>query len=90
MTSTGTGKRVPSPASIAARVGGVFADDRVTPLAGLVSGQAAGRANPKQIVLYKSVGSALQDLAIATMCARAADEAGLGTRFAVPIDVVRK
>ena len=53
-------------------------------------GRAPGRGSGTQIALYKSVGSAVQDLAIASMCARAAAGAGLGTRFPVPIDVVRK
>jgi ornithine cyclodeaminase/alanine dehydrogenase len=75
---------------IAARAAGVRADHRVTSLADLVSGQAAGRTTPQQVVLYKSVGSAVQDLAVAGMCARAAAAAGLGTRFPVPVDVIRK
>jgi len=75
---------------IAARAAGVTADDRVTSLAGLVSGQAPGRATPEQVVLYKSVGSAVQDLAVAGACVSAAAAAGLGTRFPVPIDVIRK
>jgi ornithine cyclodeaminase/alanine dehydrogenase len=75
---------------IAARAAGVAADDRVASLAALVSGHAPGRTGTGQVVLYKSVGSAVQDLAVAGMCARAAAAAGLGTRFPVPIDVIRK
>jgi alanine dehydrogenase len=75
---------------IAARDAGVAAGDRVASLADLVSGRTAGRADGKQIVLCKSVGSAVQDLAVAAMCTRAAAEAGIGTRFPVPIDVIRK
>jgi alanine dehydrogenase len=75
---------------IAARDAGVIADGRVGSLADLVRGRVPGRVSPAQIALYKSVGSAVQDLAIASMCARAAAAAGLGTRFPVPIDVVRK
>lgn len=75
---------------IAARDACVTADDRVASLADLVSGRAAGRAHGEQIVLYKSVGSAVQDLAVAAMCTRAAAEAGLGTSFPVPVDVIRK
>ncbi len=75
---------------IAARAAGVAADDRVASLASLVSGQTAGRTSRQQITLYKSVGSAVQDLAVAGMCARAAAAAGLGTRFPVPVDVIRK
>jgi len=75
---------------ITARDAGVAAADRVGSLADLVSGRAAVRADGKQIALYKSVGSAVQDLAVAAMCVRAAAEAGTGTRFPVPIDVIRK
>jgi alanine dehydrogenase len=75
---------------IAARDAGVTADGRVGSLADLVRGRVPGRVSGTQIALYKSVGSAIQDLAIASMCARAAAGAGLGTRFAVPVQVVRK
>jgi ornithine cyclodeaminase/alanine dehydrogenase len=75
---------------IAARNAGVSAGDRVSSLADLVHGRVPGRASGAQIALYKSVGSAIQDLAIASMCVRAADAAGLGTRFPVPVEVVRK
>ena len=75
---------------IAAREAGVAAGDRVVSLADLVCGQSPGRGDGEQIVLYKSVGSAVQDLAVAAMCTRAATEAGLGTRFPVPVDVIRK
>ena len=75
---------------IAARLAGTDVAGRVASLAGLVSGALAGRTDDRQIVLYKSVGSAVQDLAVAAMCTRAAIEAGLGTRFPVPVDVIRK
>ena len=75
---------------IAARGACAAAGDRVVSLADLVSGRCAGRCDGGQIALYKSVGSAVQDLAVAAMCTRAAIEAGLGTRFPVPVDVVRK
>ena len=75
---------------IAAREAGLPAGDRVRSLADLVRGQAPGRVSGEQVALYKSVGSAVQDLAIASMCARTAAEAGLGTEFPVPVDVVLK
>ena len=75
---------------IAARAASAAAGDRVASLADLVGGRCAGRCDDGQIALYKSVGSAVQDLAVAAMCTRAAIEAGLGTRFPVPVDVVRK
>jgi len=75
---------------IAARDAGVTADGRVVSLADLVRGQGPGRADGGQIALYMSVGSAVQVLAVAAMCTRAAIDAGLGTRFPVPVDVIRK
>jgi alanine dehydrogenase len=75
---------------IAARADGVSVDDRVASLADLVSGTAAGRKDEAQIALYKSVGSAVQDLAVAAMCVRAARNGGLGTQAAIPVEVVLK
>ena len=75
---------------IAARSAGTDVTGRVASLAGLVSGALAGRADDSQIVLYKSVGSAVQDLAVAAMCVRAALDGGLGTRAAIPVEVVLK
>jgi alanine dehydrogenase len=75
---------------IAARSAGTPVADRVASLAGLVSGALAGRTHNSQIALYKSVGSAVQDLAVAAMCVRAALDGGLGTRASVPVEVVLK
>jgi alanine dehydrogenase len=75
---------------IAARSAGTDVTGRVAPLADLVSGTLAGRTDNSQIVLYKSVGSAVQDLAVAAMCVRAALDGGLGTRATVPVEVVLK
>jgi len=75
---------------IAARAAGAVADGRVASLADLVSGAFAGREDKEQIALYKSVGSAVQDLAVAAMCVRAALDGGLGARAAVPVEVVLK
>ena len=75
---------------IAARAAGAEVDDRVGSLAGLVSGARGGRTDGEQIVLYKSVGSAVQDLAVAAMCARAAIGKGLGMGVEVPVGVVLK
>jgi alanine dehydrogenase len=75
---------------IAARAAGADAAGRVTSLADLVSGAPLGRTDNSQIVLYKSVGSAVQDLAVAAMCVRAALDGWIGTRVPVPIEVVLK
>jgi ornithine cyclodeaminase/alanine dehydrogenase len=75
---------------IAARSAGTDAAGRVASLADLVSGVFAGRRDKGQVALYKSVGSAAQDLAVAALCVRAALDGGLGTRAAVPVEVVLK
>jgi alanine dehydrogenase len=59
-------------------------------LADLVSGRVPGRTGADQIVLYKSVGSAVQDLAVAAMCVGRARAAGLGTTLPIRIQPVRK
>jgi alanine dehydrogenase len=78
---------------IAARAAGAAGADlagRVFSLADLVSGACGGRGHDEQVVLYKSVGSAVQDLAVAAMCVRAALDGGIGTRAPVPVEVVLK
>lgn len=52
---------------IAARASGVDFRDRVQPLADVIGGRAAGRTTPEQVVVYKSVGSALQDIVVAEL-----------------------
>lgn len=75
---------------IAARAAGADVSGRVTSLADVVSGAGEGRAHDRQVVLYKSVGSAVQDLAVAAMCVRAALDGGIGARVPVPVEVVFK
>ena len=75
---------------IAARAAGTDVCGRIGSLAGLVSGAIAGRTDDRQVVLYKSVGSAVQDLAVAAMCVRAALDGGLGTQAPIPVEVVLK
>lgn len=74
---------------IAAREEGI-APNRVASLADLVGGREPGRTSAEQIVLYKSVGSAVQDLAVAAMCVRRARESGLGATLPIRIQPVRK
>ncbi|WP_405784739.1 ornithine cyclodeaminase family protein [Streptomyces sp. NBC_01378] len=67
---------------IAARETGIEFTDKLVPLADVVSGRAPDRATADGIVLYKSVGAALQDLTVAALCARVAEKRGVG----VPLD----
>jgi alanine dehydrogenase len=75
---------------IAARLAGIDAAAKTFPLADLVAGRHPGREKPDQIALYKSVGSAVQDLAVATMCLGTAEQAGRGTVLPSTIQPVTK
>jgi ornithine cyclodeaminase/alanine dehydrogenase len=75
---------------IAARAAGIDISDRIRSLADVVAGRRDGRTDPRQIVLYKSVGSAVQDLAVAAMCVEAAQKAGIGAEFPIHIQPVEK
>lgn len=75
---------------LAANAEGIDISDRISSLAEVVAGRAVGRTNAQQIVLYKSVGSAVQDLAVATMCVTAAKEAGRGVPFPIHLQPVQK
>ncbi|MFF5148095.1 ornithine cyclodeaminase family protein [Streptomyces sp. NPDC013157] len=75
---------------IAARAQGVDVSRRTVSLADLVSGRHPGREKREQILLYKSVGSAVQDLAVAEMCARSAERDGLGLVTDLGIHPVEK
>jgi len=75
---------------IAARDAGVDVDAKSVSLADLVGGRHPGRTHAEQIALYKSVGSAVQDLAVAAMCVQNAARLGLGAALPVDIAAVRK
>lgn len=75
---------------IAATAAGVAFADRLIGLDEVVGGRRAGRASNDAITLYKSVGAAIQDLAIAAMCARRARAVGAGTPLPVSIAPVNK
>ena len=75
---------------LAAAAAGIDPAGRTVSLADVVSGRHPGRTGPDQVVLYKSVGSAAQDLAVAAMCAARARELGLGTELAPIVVPVQK
>ncbi|MDV6286091.1 ornithine cyclodeaminase family protein [Rhodococcus jostii] len=75
---------------IAATQAGIDVTDRIAALSDLVSGTHPGRTTTEQIVVYKSVGSAVQDLAVAAMCADAARKSGLGSELPIRIPPVHK
>ncbi|MFD0692400.1 ornithine cyclodeaminase family protein [Actinomadura fibrosa] len=64
---------------------GITCDGTIASLADVVGGRAPGRPSPDAIVIYKSVGAAVQDLAVAAMCVRRATESSAGTVLPVSI-----
>lgn len=75
---------------IAAAAAGIAFADRLVSLADVVGGRHTGRASSDDVVLYKSVGSALQDLSIAQMCVARAEQLSVGTPLPVSISPVQK
>jgi ornithine cyclodeaminase/alanine dehydrogenase len=74
---------------LAATKSGVNFESKLVPLTDLISGRAA-RGREDDIALYKSVGSALQDVVIAEMLFRRAQQSGLGTVLPASIAPVLK
>lgn len=75
---------------IAATAAGVGFAERLVSLNEVVSGAHPGRTSADQIILYKSVGAAIQDLAVAAMCVERARALGIGTDIPAPIRPVDK
>lgn len=73
-----------------ATASGIEFSARLHSLHELVAGIAPARSDDRQVLLYKSVGSALQDLAVAELCLKRARELGLGTPLPVTIVPVEK
>jgi len=63
---------------IRARDAGLLTEDHVTELGAIVNGNAAGRTHAAQITLFKSVGNAVQDIAVARLAVDRARERGMG------------
>jgi ornithine cyclodeaminase/alanine dehydrogenase-like protein (mu-crystallin family) len=57
---------------------GHFDFAHVVPLASIVSGQASGRNTPEEITLFKSLGLAIEDIAVAKHVYELARQEGLG------------
>lgn len=75
---------------LAAASAGIAFRDRLMGLDELVSGARPGRTSREQIALYKSVGGAIQDIAVAAMCFRRAQQLGLGTVMPATISPLQK
>jgi ornithine cyclodeaminase/alanine dehydrogenase len=75
---------------IAARAAGIDPAAKTTSLADVASGRHPGRSTPDQVVVYKSVGAAMQDIAVASRCALVAEQRGVGFQLPVSIEPVQK
>jgi alanine dehydrogenase len=75
---------------IAAKRAGLEFMHKLAPLSDVIGGRRAARATPQDIMLYKSVGSALQDVVIAEMLLARARERGIGTVLPASIAPVAK
>jgi ornithine cyclodeaminase/alanine dehydrogenase len=64
---------------LAAREAGVAFEHKLVPLSEVVRGQCAIRQHADNIVMFKSVGSGLQDIAVSEMCYAKARAANAGT-----------
>jgi alanine dehydrogenase len=64
---------------IAARDANIEFRGKMVALADLVQRRIDVKQRPDNIVLFKSVGSGLQDIAVSEMCRAAAEKAGVGT-----------
>jgi alanine dehydrogenase len=63
---------------------GIFSKEKIhSDLAGLVSHKKPGRENPEEITLFKSVGTAIEDLAAARLAYQKAMERGIGLSFEI-------
>jgi len=76
--------------AIAAISAGVYVADKLVALSDLVAGRVTPRQHTSDIVLYKSVGSALQDVVIAQALYERARQQGLGIELPASIVPVSK
>jgi len=75
---------------LAAKKADVKFEHKLVALSDVVGGKRPGRESPDEILVYKSVGACIQDLAVATMCFTRALERGVGTPLPVSIAPVDK
>ena len=75
---------------LAARAAGVEFESKIVSLADLVQGRRKVRQTADNIILFKSVGSAVQDIAVSEMCFEKARQRGLGTPLPVGLTVKGK
>ncbi|MEM8853064.1 MAG: iminosuccinate reductase BhcD [Pseudomonadota bacterium] len=61
---------------------GVIAADAITPIGDVINGAHKGRTSEDEITLFDGTGVGLQDLAVAAVAARIAEDKGLASRVA--------
>jgi ornithine cyclodeaminase/alanine dehydrogenase-like protein (mu-crystallin family) len=66
---------------IAARAAGAIDEARTVELGAVIAGQVAGRRDAQQITFFKSVGNAIQDLAVGQLALDGALRLGLGVEI---------
>jgi alanine dehydrogenase len=62
---------------------GLIAESDITPIGDVINGTHAGRTSDAEITLFDGTGVGLQDLAVATVAARVAQEKGLATQVSL-------
>ncbi len=62
---------------------GALTETAITPIGAVINRDHAGRSSDTEITLFDGTGVGLQDLAVASVAARLADEAGLAQRAAL-------
>lgn len=68
---------------VAAREAGLLSDERVVELGAVIAGRAPGRADDAELTFFKSVGNAVQDIAVAQVALSEAERLGLGVEVAL-------
>jgi alanine dehydrogenase len=68
--------------AIAARAEGALDEERILELHDVVAGTRPGRSSREELTLYKSIGMAMQDVAVAARALERAEELGAGTEAA--------
>lgn len=62
---------------------GLLKEDALTPIGAVINGSHPGRVADDEVTLFDGTGVGLQDLAVASVAARTAEETGVATRMAL-------
>ena len=75
---------------LAASAAGIGFSDKIVSLADVAGERTPARRSSEDILIYKSVGAAIQDLVVAELCLRRSAQLGIGTLLPVSIAPVNK